>query len=80
MYWVPMLTTTTRNKWKATTNGTLIWRACAVIVISAKPPGEVARIMVAIGRSNAQARTAAAATEAITIKSEFNNAKGMNSL
>ncbi len=80
MYWVPMLTTTTRNKWKATTNGTLICNACAVIVISANPPGEVARIMVAIGRWKAQARTTAAVTEAITIKSEFNSAKGMNSL
>jgi hypothetical protein len=75
-----MLTITTRNKWKATTSGTLIWRACAVMVISANPPGEVARIMVAKGRLKAQARAAAAATDAIKMKNEFNNAKGMNSL
>ena len=75
-----MLTITTRNKWNATTNGTLICSACAVIVISAKQPGEVAMIMVAMGRSNAKARTTPTATEAIKIKNEFSSAKGMNSL
>jgi hypothetical protein len=36
-------------------NGTLICRACAVIVISAKPRGEAAMIIVAIGKLNVQA-------------------------
>ena len=63
-----MLTITTRNRWNATTNGTLICSACAVIVISVKQPGDVARIIVAKGRLNAQERAAAAATEAIRIR------------
>src|SRR5262245_15281454 len=77
--WVPILTTNTWKNGEGTTNGTMIWRACAVMVISAKTHGEVARITVAVGRSKAQASTAAATTEAITIKNEFNTAKGMNS-
>jgi hypothetical protein len=56
---------------KATTKGTLICSACAVIVISAKPPGEVAMIIVAIGKLKAHARNAAAITEATRMKIEL---------
>jgi hypothetical protein len=52
-----MLTITTLNKWKATTKGTLMCRACAVMVISANPPGEVAIIMVAMGNRKGEGHT-----------------------
>jgi hypothetical protein len=50
------------------------------MVISAKPPGEVAMIIVAMGRLKALARDAAATTEAARMKKEFSNANGINSL
>lgn len=48
-------TITTRNKW-GHSKGTLICRRLRYIVISAKPPDEVAMIIVAIGKLNADAR------------------------
>ena len=62
------------------TVGTPICNACAVMAISARPPGEVEIIMVAMGSWKAQARPTATVIEARSTKHEFNSANGMNNL
>ena len=60
--------------------GMAICSAWATIAISAIPPGAVAIIIVAIGRSKAQLTLRATATEAEMMKTALTNAKGINSL